>query len=730
MEGKMAVKRSLIAGGLVLLGLVLTLVVVQATTLAPAPLAAPAGFDEWTPLGGPMVTGGQGNAVAVDPTVSETVYAAIALIDHTGWGPSTIYKSTDGAVDWTPVYTLGRQVHALGVSGTHVYAGAVNWGGDDPAAIFASHDGGLTWAPVYSRTDPAVSWLDLSMDPTDPLAVIVGGWIWSDADQIDKGLVVATADGGLSWSRVLTVTTAQNTVVTAVLIDPHNPDLWLAAVRLGEGDDSAIYRSDDGGATWPVSYTIAGAHVMSLAAHPSDPDLLFAGTGGDNISTWGPNLVYRSPDAGLTWTQVSSDTGGPLAVEPPSTVYAFANGFWASTADGDPGSWVQLTGFVEWVGSLAIDLGTSPPALYAAAMANSVFKSSDGGYQWDGVQEGIETPATPRDVALDRANPGKLFVSAAWCKGEWLTTDGGASWTTPAGTYCTWSFAVHPSDPSIVYAGTESGTEGTVRRSSDGGLTFTPVYTAPFIVPGGDGGGESIRDLAIAPSNPDTVYAAGQDNPNWEGDGAVILRTQDGGLSWTPVFTLPSWSTVEVVAIDPNDEAVVYAGGEDCSTGACIGFAYRSADAGLSWTEVFSAETPVTSIVVSHGDSNDVYLANRRYDVYKSEDAGASWTLILSNAAPFFAPSGYLLALDPYLPDHVYLGGMGYFAETLDGGATWIDGPLTNGVPQLEPRALAVDFGTDLQKLYAGLSGVWAHSRLGPLPYQVYLPVGQKGAVP
>jgi photosystem II stability/assembly factor-like uncharacterized protein len=219
-----------------------------------------------------------------------------------------------------------------------------------------------------------------------------------------------------------------------------------------------------------------------------------------------------------------------------------------------------VTGFVEWVGSLAIDLGTSPPALYAGAMANSVFKSSDGGIEWDGVQEGIETPATPRDIALDRANPGKLFVSAAWCKGEWLTTDGGASWNTPDGAYCAWSFAVHPSDPTIVYAGTESGTEGTVRRSSDGGLTFTPVYTAPFIVPGGEGGGEGIRHLAIAPSDPDTVYAAGQDNPNWEGDYAVILRSGDGGLSWTSVFSLASWSNIEAVVVDPADEAVVYAG--------------------------------------------------------------------------------------------------------------------------------------------------------------------------
>ena len=99
--------------------------------------------------------------------------------------------------------------------------------------------------------------------------------------------------------------------------------------------------------------------------------------------------------------------------------------------------------------------------------------------------------------------------------------------------------------------------------------------------------------------------------------------------------------------------------------------------------------------------------------------------MIRSNHPPFNAPSGYLLVIDPYLPDRIYLGGWGYIAETTDGGATWSQwhDPINQGTPRREPSALAVDFGMDTQTLYAGFSGVWAHTRVGPLPEQVYLPV-------
>ena len=317
----------------------------------------------WVPLGGPAVSGGQVDALAVHPAIAYTVYAAVAPEGAYDTGPTTIYKTTDGAGSWTPVYDPEHQVYALGVTGTHVYAGAFNPGGEG-ASIYASHDSGLSWAPVYTTNDRGV-WLDISLHPTDTDVAIIGGWHYHQlgGDRVQSGLVYRTEDGGLTWTPILTDSPAYDfNEIHAVLIHPFTPTLMLAAgIHWGgpDQDDGFLWRSDDGGTTW-ISDTIPGTHVMSLLAHATDPQMLYAGTG-DGPWTSGPKRVYRSSDAGLTWGEVSSDAGGLLLFEPPSTVYAGVDPLWASTSDGDPGTWSLVRDW--WPGpqrSFAIDLGPSP----------------------------------------------------------------------------------------------------------------------------------------------------------------------------------------------------------------------------------------------------------------------------------------------------------------------------------------------------------------------------------
>jgi hypothetical protein len=76
------------------------------------------------------------------------------------------------------------------------------------------------------------------------------------------------------------------------------------------------------------------------------------------------------------------------------------------------------------------------------------------------------------------------------------------------------------------------------------------------------------------------------------------------------------------------------------------------------------------------------------------------------------------LAIDPHVPSHVYLGGYGYIAESLDGGQTWSEwqDPINRGTPNMEPQALAVDNGAMTQTLYGGFSGLWYYRRAAPRP--------------
>jgi photosystem II stability/assembly factor-like uncharacterized protein len=666
-----------------------------------------------------MAAGGQVNAIAVRPDtpgsaqLPSPVYAAVAPPGAYDSGPSKIYKTVDGAVTWTPVFTAEQQVYALGASGSNVYAGAFNQGGEGPS-IYVSNDSGMGWTPVFSFTDRGV-WLDIDIHPTDPNVAIAGGWVSTGWDQ---GVVCRTEDAGLNWSPLLTVTVPDDNVhVVAVLMHPITPSLLLAAANSDGSPDGVVYRSEDGGATWPVSVTIQDAQPLVLAAHTITPTILYAGTGGSAM-TRGPSQVFRSTDAGQSWSQVLDDAGGRLVFRPPSTVIAVAD--WgevrASESNGDPGTWEHV-GNVWSPASLDIDLeghGTAmmpiSATLYLGAWNEGVQVSADGGVGWEERNNGIAFLLQPVDIDVDPQDPDKLFV-AAECGNGWMSDDGGETWSEISGA-CTAAYAINPDDPDIVYAGEYNDNQGAVVRSEDGGMNFTPVYTAPFVQPDGSGGDEQIYALAIAPSMSRTVYAGGRDSPRDQQGYGVLLRTLNDGQSWTQVLTIPGDARVEVLTIDPTDRDVVFAGGEDCSTGPCMGFIYRTTDGGNIWTLVFTPTHTVNSIVVNHQKPRVLY-ANSGYDIFKSIDSGSTWTLIRP-----CCPSGNRLAIDPSVPSHVYLGGWGYIAETADGGRTWSDwgDPINQGTPEMEPRALTVDTGAPTQTLYGGFDGVWYYQRPAPQP--------------
>jgi hypothetical protein len=184
------------------------------------------------------------------------------------------------------------------------------------------------------------------------------------------------------------------------------------------------------------------------------------------------------------------------------------------------------------------------------------------------------------------------------------------------------------------------------------------------------------------------------------------------------VFTLPAASQVFAVAINPTDANTVYVGGEDCS-GPCAGFVYRSVNDGNTWSQILTPTQTTRSIVIDPQKPNVLYVGEDGYHVYKSTDGGDTWSIV---RYPPWEPggdvSGALLAIDPRVPSHVYLGGWGYVGETTDGGLTWSNGggPLGQGTPPSDPQMLAVSTFGISQTLYAGFSGVWRYERLAPQP--------------
>ncbi len=219
--------------------------------------------------------------------------------------------------------------------------------------------------------------------------------------------------------------------------------------------------------------------------------------------------------------------------------------------------------------------------------------------------------------------------------------------------------------------------------------------TGEWIQSGPTNIGGRITDIEMSPSNGSVVYVAAASGG--------IYKSVDEGASWSNVFTDVPVISVGDIAIDPNDENVLYAGtGEaNASSFSFLGMGlYKSTDAGNSWSHIGLEESGyIGRIVVDHSNSQNVLVAacgtlfspNETRGVYKSTDGGTTWQRKLfltdSTAAvdliqhPQDANTWYATMWERMrgLNYRRSFGPTSGVYKSTDGGENWIE--LTNGLP-------------------------------------------------
>lgn len=180
--------------------------------------------------------------------------------------------------------------------------------------------------------------------------------------------------------------------------------------------------------------------------------------------------------------------------------------------------------------------------------------------------------------------------------------------------------------------------------------------------------------IAIAPSNPDTIYIASA--------GGGIWKSTDAGASFLPKSDGWPFMNTNCVAVHPTDPNTVYAGIGDY-LGFFSGQTYgvmKSTDGGSNWTPSGTAEfgdSAVTRIMVD-GSSPGILIAltaGPSGDVWRSTDAGQTWTR--TNA-----PNGDWQDIDRTVDgDYLAVGAATGIYRSTDQGATWsvIPSPLLSG---------------------------------------------------
>lgn len=355
----------------------------------------------------------------------------------------------------------------------------------------------------------------------------------------------------------------------------------------------------------------------------------------------------------------------------------------------------------------------SPKVIYAATASGGLWKSVNNGQSWSTIFDN-ESVISIGAVALDQKDTSVVWVgtgeannsrSSYWGDGVYKSTDGGKTWQNMGlpESHHIGRILIDPKNSNVVYVAAlghlySENPERGLYKTTNGGKSWTKVLE----VKRADGKFIGVVDVAMSPSDPNTLIAAAYDKIrrpwtfNEGGEGSGIYKSTDGGKNWKKLTNgLPGGFLGRIgVAYAPGNSKVVYANVENVNVegmsaderrnmlevGIPLGRRqsvvgtemYRSADGGETWKKISPDGEDIggapsyyyQQVRVDPNDENHVYVIG--IQVWETKNAGQTW-----ETAFRFGGDNHAMWIDPADSDHFLLGydhGMGI---TYDAGKTW-----------------------------------------------------------
>ena len=363
------------------------------------------------------------------------------------------------------------------------------------------------------------------------------------------GGIFQTDDAGHHW-RNISDGQLNTGSIGALTVAPSDPNVLYAGtgehavrgVMTSAGD--GVYRSGDGGATWQHLGLDSSRHISEIVVHPQNPDHVYVAVQGAVHGDSEERGVYRSTDGGQHWQRVlyvDATTGAAdLSMDPtnPRVLYA---GMW--------------------------DHRRYPWTVRSGGPGSGLYKTTDGGTTWDQLTDGLPDTLGKVAVSVSPARPNRVFANleaAGDSGGVYRSDDGGKSWqqtskdriTVARAWYYIEIFA-DPVNPNQVYV-----LNAPVLKSIDGGASFATIE-----VNHGD-----QHDLWINPDDADNMILGN--------DGGAAI-TFDGGRSWSSQDNQPTAQFYRVIT-DHQVPYRIYGGQQDNST---VDIVSRTRGGGIGTTD-------------------------------------------------------------------------------------------------------------------------------------------------
>ena len=380
-------------------------------------------------------------------------------------------------------------------------------------------------------------------------------------------------------------------------------------VLVGTRKGAFVLEADGQRKKWNVSGPhFGGWEIYHVKGSPADPERLFA----SQTSGWFGQIIQRSDDGGKTWHQPGTPPGEPQ--KPPSGISkGESNKF---VYDASPETGKPLTTHQWYDGSqrpwefkrvwhLEPSL-TDPDTVYAGVEDAALFRSTDGGENWNELS-GLRGHGT------------------------------GPQWQPGGGGLCLHTIIEHPKNPKRIFVAISSAG---AFRTDDGGTTWKPINRGlrSDYIPDADAEiGHCVHHIAMHPSRPNVLFM----QKHWD-----VLRSDDAGDSWKEVSgNLPS-DFGFVIDVNANEPETIYvvpikSDSEHFPPDGKLRV-YRSRSGGSEW-EALTSGLPQRdcyvnvlrdAMAVDALDKCGVYFGTTGGQVYASADAGDTWEPIVRDLPP------------------------------------------------------------------------------------------------
>ena len=459
------------------------------------------------------------------------------------------------------------------------------------------------------------------------------------------GGVWKTTDGGINWTPIFDKRKGASPAIGAIAVAESDPNVIYvgtgeACIRGNIVGGNGVYKSIDAGKTW-TSVGLADTHAIGrLIINPKNPDVAFVAALGHPFADNDERGIFRTRDGGKTWEKVlfkDAKTGGiDVTFDPGNPNIVFA-ALWQAKR--------------------------TPWSMDSGGPGSGLYRSADGGATWKeikghGFPEGIKGRI---GVSVSGANPNRVWAVVENEKGGiYRSDDGGEKWALLTDDHRfrqrAWYYSHIFADPKS--ADTVYILNTAAYRSNDGGKTFTPIHA-----PHGDNHG-----LWIDPTNAKRLI-----NGN---DGGATIST-DGAQSWTTLYNQPTAQFYHVTT-DNRFPYYIYGAQQDNST---VGIASAGVDGAIDradWYDVGGGESGY--IAPDPTDPQIVYAGSyggeiTRYDHRTGETLGVNpWPVNPIGWAAADVKHRFQwtepIVFSPHDPKTLYFAGEVLF-KTTDGGMSW-----------------------------------------------------------